>query len=1579
MRSTMSRTSPAPHLARHINGTPATAASSPLQSSSAAPKRPSKGRRAHHSRSTDQDEDNEERSDDDDQDRDSHDDDHSTDEDARRPRKRSKVATPRGRSSSRRRSSGRARSLSRSRGRCHDWDEMSVESEDLSHIYNDAPTVVSIQGPTGIRFERVYDETFPESVEELKAIARRKFRLNEAEPVEISYRNPAGAECGLDDLDDLRAFGANAQRASYMLMTVKAAVPSAFASPAPMRHLPSYPTSGPASDTVAATAPDASQASAAAAAAAAAAVATDPAIAAPLATAATLTAAAPASAPAETSSQPSQPAPAPVVVETLETAETAETATPSQTTQTAVSVPSATPTATTVPVSTPVQPRSALKKGRARASILAPGEAIPFSPGQAASAEAPADIPNDVDRTVPPPPSSSSSAPLDLTAFLQLPTVRAAALRSSANVTAVKVSVAEDQPATPSGQPRKRIMAESQPTAEVTKAGEISAPQVEGTTENEDSLDIAGPVPASQPVSTATEAESSSSQTTKKRGPKSKKAAKQAEATAEEVPAPEPMDEDASPSIREPLRTNGSVTAPQGLREEAASSAPAATEASIPTPPDAGKPVDDHASQLTSQNQIESQSQVGSQAKARRKSKKSTNASPDSNEAESGPPAVEGPVRPQITADAGNNVDGESSVTEKRPADKHDETTRPAVSPPPSNAKLPEAPAATPAPKKRGRPTKAEILAREAAAKAAAEAASKDNSTVLSGPQPVRKRGRPSKKAVVSAPEALEDQSEPSRSGNRTAQVAEGLPKKLRRTKQAPASMSEAEADLDPPQTSDLAAREDAMISSSPANPVSVPAGSQASEPAASFESMPLPKVAGRAARTPRKVSARKDVDDPSVCVYCEKAPIHDEADCGLFQQGIDALIARMNVLRYKGSKKTPREKAAVSTMTRRMAEMFKPKDHAAPPVSMQMTTSESVRDLIYSMNSDDSANEPGADATTSPASTPMLTDRTPTPSSLRAPANALSNATNAQSPAKHAPAPVDSLSSKSDSAISEEQRKADELKEKLKQKRASRLSLSKEKNEELSTERAKAAALKAEQRRAAAAAEARAAAAKQKSGLPASQEASQPTSSAADVNPKSAKLATSGQSPASPNRPVQDVEPEARSFSPLNEHASQGGREGRPRPSATAAQNGIRDVSPSSEAELATSPMLQVVSRQGTRLSEPKPAEAADNSCGEPEKRNDINDIEMEEREDDDLPPPNQQQQQQPPRTPATAKEPAKEAIARHRSASVTSSDTSEDSDSEQEDDDDEEEGDDDDETEDELEQQETVDASQVFDGPLSSVDAVPSSNGKHSNGKPNGSGEAERTGSRQRAASSTASSIDIASTSGSESDDDDDGSSSGSDSDSDSDTGSNLDSESGSKDGGSRAKAAPPPVSTSNPAQQRSVPAITPVQKPRSTLSSLNPYSAGKLSSLGRPALSNRPSSVGGKPAFTKLSELRPSDLRRSLSQPNSPKAGPNGTQATSGNGLFRGRIHSNTPDSETNRGGGGAGQRQKQEDASSSDELSSSDSSDSSDSDSSDDGAAGAKKASKNSVVPASRRAGAAVKKPKKDKNFFTCFTK
>ena len=73
-----------------------------------------------------------------------------------------------------------------------------------------SPSVVLFSGPADRGFERVHDDTFPQDVGLLKNLARTKFKIAPSADIEMSYVNPNGIVCDLDDEYDLKAFAAHA-------------------------------------------------------------------------------------------------------------------------------------------------------------------------------------------------------------------------------------------------------------------------------------------------------------------------------------------------------------------------------------------------------------------------------------------------------------------------------------------------------------------------------------------------------------------------------------------------------------------------------------------------------------------------------------------------------------------------------------------------------------------------------------------------------------------------------------------------------------------------------------------------------------------------------------------------------------------------------------------------------------------------------------------------------------------------------------------------------------------------------------------------------------------------------------------------------------------------------------------------------------------------------------------------------------------------------------------------------------------------------------------------------------------------
>ncbi|CDW94846.1 hypothetical protein [Sporisorium scitamineum] len=83
-----------------------------------------------------------------------------------------------------------------------------------------SPSVILFSGPADRSFERVHDDTFPRDLQILKNMARSKFRFATAAPVEMSYVNPDGIVCDLNDEHDLRALAVHANFAQKLKVLV---------------------------------------------------------------------------------------------------------------------------------------------------------------------------------------------------------------------------------------------------------------------------------------------------------------------------------------------------------------------------------------------------------------------------------------------------------------------------------------------------------------------------------------------------------------------------------------------------------------------------------------------------------------------------------------------------------------------------------------------------------------------------------------------------------------------------------------------------------------------------------------------------------------------------------------------------------------------------------------------------------------------------------------------------------------------------------------------------------------------------------------------------------------------------------------------------------------------------------------------------------------------------------------------------------------------------------------------------------------------------------------------------------------
>ncbi|PWN47616.1 hypothetical protein IE53DRAFT_390257 [Violaceomyces palustris] len=125
------------------------------------------------------------------------------------------------------RSRSRARSLSRNvamLGRKRDRDiedDQAIQDEPMQFPALREMAVVSFRGPLGKGFERVCDEHFPTTLEELLSVVRKKLKIDETETIGLCYTSPMGMECDVDDDDDLWAFQAHAWRSGAMTLVVK--------------------------------------------------------------------------------------------------------------------------------------------------------------------------------------------------------------------------------------------------------------------------------------------------------------------------------------------------------------------------------------------------------------------------------------------------------------------------------------------------------------------------------------------------------------------------------------------------------------------------------------------------------------------------------------------------------------------------------------------------------------------------------------------------------------------------------------------------------------------------------------------------------------------------------------------------------------------------------------------------------------------------------------------------------------------------------------------------------------------------------------------------------------------------------------------------------------------------------------------------------------------------------------------------------------------------------------------------------------------------------------------------------------
>lgn len=84
----------------------------------------------------------------------------------------------------------------------------SQASPRTDHVFS--PAVILFSGPAHRGFERLHDDSFPRDLTLLKSMARSKFKFAPSASIEMSYVNPDGVVCDLDDEHDLRAFEAHA-------------------------------------------------------------------------------------------------------------------------------------------------------------------------------------------------------------------------------------------------------------------------------------------------------------------------------------------------------------------------------------------------------------------------------------------------------------------------------------------------------------------------------------------------------------------------------------------------------------------------------------------------------------------------------------------------------------------------------------------------------------------------------------------------------------------------------------------------------------------------------------------------------------------------------------------------------------------------------------------------------------------------------------------------------------------------------------------------------------------------------------------------------------------------------------------------------------------------------------------------------------------------------------------------------------------------------------------------------------------------------------------------------------------------
>nr|CDI53030.1 uncharacterized protein BN887_00388 [Melanopsichium pennsylvanicum 4] len=84
-----------------------------------------------------------------------------------------------------------------------------------------SPSVILFSGPSQRGFERVHDESFPQNLTLLKRIARSKFKVPTDQDVKMSYVNPDGVVCDLDDDADLRALVTHAAVSQKLRVDVR--------------------------------------------------------------------------------------------------------------------------------------------------------------------------------------------------------------------------------------------------------------------------------------------------------------------------------------------------------------------------------------------------------------------------------------------------------------------------------------------------------------------------------------------------------------------------------------------------------------------------------------------------------------------------------------------------------------------------------------------------------------------------------------------------------------------------------------------------------------------------------------------------------------------------------------------------------------------------------------------------------------------------------------------------------------------------------------------------------------------------------------------------------------------------------------------------------------------------------------------------------------------------------------------------------------------------------------------------------------------------------------------------------------